>query len=695
MIPDGAGNTKIPEPKPLSAEEKFLEWMNYKPAATRQIRMAEKSQMPISVQPDSSVVGSCGFIRQDSSPSQSRNKESNITNNKSSAANSIHPKSRVEHYEFPIEGDRNSYRVDAEKTSCATHLEQSQFPDADGSKINYLNTKLADSICVDSGLHYSKIIESEIKPETTPIKTKPVEVGVDVAHDTFLTWLKEKTATDLAAAKARAASKSQISTLGGNNISDPAVKQPASADNPSSEERGAKAVIAPPDHKKVTTPPIADACEAPSIHMAEPLTEAILTKIFGPAAGEKSDVFDDRVSDLYFSSHPKENIRGTQGQDAAEELLDWDKSWRPPPCDWEDRMKYDNSYINRYIYEDWQPAVYPGDAKFGLTDPAFVSGAAPVSFLTLAEPFAHEITIPEVEDDELIEKKRLFQTSESATQEFRTTKDNKLSTKQHWRKSQAMRRREIEEMEIGPHPFAPKIDIYLRPAVAKDISQITKIYNHYALNTILTEDQEAVTEDDMKYLLEYLKKEQLPFIVAVKVGMPIGVAEKRGRPGKGKATIPQDEAVVGFGFGQPYAYGIGNRRTGRSRLNLDIQFYVHEKFTRNGVGRSLLDRLLQCVSRSYGAKDGYAWMNPDKDDTYERGGVHAVHQVIVLLSTENKVLDQYYKGISEMLLNNTFYEDVTLKRFGRSDNKRAAPEFNDTVMFSKVVSLIGELSRFA
>ena len=39
-------------------------------------------------------------------------------------------------------------------------------------------------------------------------------------------------------------------------------------------------------------------------------------------------------------------------------------------------------------------------------------------------------------------------------------------------------RDQIQYMDLGPHEFAPNVDIYLRPAQPSDAAQIAAIYNH-------------------------------------------------------------------------------------------------------------------------------------------------------------------------------------------------------------------------
>jgi L-amino acid N-acyltransferase YncA len=127
---------------------------------------------------------------------------------------------------------------------------------------------------------------------------------------------------------------------------------------------------------------------------------------------------------------------------------------------------------------------------------------------------------------------------------------------------------------------------------------IADIYNHYALNSIATEDQAPITEEDVDFLVKHTKSEKLPIIVAVKGKMPLS---SPGKPGRSKkVSFPQFESIIGFGYAETYCYGIGGSRSGRTRFTANLQFYVHPDYTKKRVGQSLLDRLIQSMSHGYG-----------------------------------------------------------------------------------------------
>jgi hypothetical protein len=117
-------------------------------------------------------------------------------------------------------------------------------------------------------------------------------------------------------------------------------------------------------------------------------------------------------------------------------------------------------------------------------------------------------------------------------------------------------------------------------------------------NSIIPEDQAAIVEGDVAEIIKLCQQEKLPCVVAIKGNIPN--IQPQGHCGKSsKPLFPQFETIVGFGFAQTYGYGINGLRSGRSRTTAELQFYVHHEYTRKGIGRSLLDRLIQSLSHSY------------------------------------------------------------------------------------------------
>jgi hypothetical protein len=144
--------------------------------------------------------------------------------------------------------------------------------------------------------------------------------------------------------------------------------------------------------------------------------------------------------------------------------------------------------------------------------------------------------------------------------------------------------------------------------------------------------------------------------------------------------LPQNETIVGFAFAQAFSYGISGRATGRSRTTADLQFYVHNNYTRKGIGRCLLDRLVQCLSFAYGAKDGYSWMDFGENQVYKQGGSIYLHQLLIQLPIKAKD-DPNLVWITAFLKKYWFLTETTLPETGRSPADSNQSEFLDTALF--------------
>jgi L-amino acid N-acyltransferase YncA len=234
----------------------------------------------------------------------------------------------------------------------------------------------------------------------------------------------------------------------------------------------------------------------------------------------------------------------------------------------------------------------------------------------------------------------------------------------------------------------------LEPLLSQLISDLQANYLADVQNSFVTEDQAPVTEKDWAKMLEDMGRNKLPFIVAVKGPMPVaplvGISQNRRAP---KAILPPSEEIVGFAFAQPFSFGASGLNTGRSRTTLDLQLYVHDQYTRKGIGRSLLDRLVQCLSSGYGAKDGYSWLNPKDDPVYKSGGTQYWHQLIIQypVKMEN---DPNQNWMTDFLSKYWFLEEIRLKRMGRTAiNTSSILEFLDVILFCHVGTSLAEFPQ--
>lgn len=175
--------------------------------------------------------------------------------------------------------------------------------------------------------------------------------------------------------------------------------------------------------------------------------------------------------------------------------------------------------------------------------------------------------------------------------------------------------------------------MYMRPAEDKDAAGIAEIYNYYIKHSILTEDQEPVTAEQIKFILGCAKNEKMPLIVAIK-GKEPSMTDAQGRFGtSNQPMLPAVETVIGFASAERHNYGWWGKSY-RARATCNLQFYVHPQYTRKRVGRSLVDRLLHCLTLGYAYKNEGAWINPRNDPVYNSEGSGMWHQMLINIAVE-------------------------------------------------------------
>lgn len=417
--------------------------------------------------------------------------------------------------------------------------------------------------------------------------------------------------------------------------------------------------------------------------------------------GEK---MDNTVVDPKF----KEGVRVTATQDANIMLADWDGSWCAPPI-WEERGTFDANYIPSYIKE-WSAVVSPIRPVTSVVDTSaegFVSGEYLVNNVILSKAPIHELTIPGKSISmtlqvfgfsELIclldtlnssnEEKRLNQTAGKEAAAY-LKKVEKVQKAQEYREAAYhVNPQELMAIEPEPNPFAPKIEIYLRPATETDAKEILQIYNHYIAESHIPEDQEPLTENDILYIISVTKQQKLPFVVAVKGRVPTQSTNP-----KVKTKVPQYENIIGFGYTEMRGCGIAGKSTGRSRYTHNMHFYVHQDYTRKGVGSCVLDRLLKVSSRAWSGHDGYDWLNPNNDPAYGHGCGARCHQMLIEVPVLKKN-DPNYEWMKIFLRKFWFMDEFKLRSISRTSVAERAGEWLDVVHFQKELEHEDEFTPF-
>lgn len=113
-------------------------------------------------------------------------------------------------------------------------------------------------------------------------------------------------------------------------------------------------------------------------------------------------------------------------------------------------------------------------------------------------------------------------------------------------------------------PPEPVFAYEIRAALAKDLPAVRRIYNHYVTNTMVTLDTETRTLRTWRSKYAYLKRLQLPFLIAVS---PSG-------------------QVLGYALAEPWIQKRSYRFTAEESI------YLRPASTGKGLGKALLTALM-------------------------------------------------------------------------------------------------------
>jgi len=424
-----------------------------------------------------------------------------------------------------------------------------------------------------------------------------------------------------------------------------------------------------------------------------PLTSQQLAIATGEVLDSRSNLnsFDDKISN---AGVIKENIRASQGIDAAGELLDFDGSRLPAPVDWDGRKPFNNAYIAEYIKE-WSQEYARARPAIDTTRLEFLEGRHPIGEHDLQAPFLHESTLGAnlSEGDQVT----VQPTAQDAIAKAKIKQTIRYEDEMMTAQLNAHRIRELATKAPEVDPFAPSIDIYLRPAVPNDAGGIAEVYNHYVEHTIIPEDQKVVRAQTFDRCIQNCRKNELPFIVAIRGNRPPST-DALGRLPKSSTdvTLPQHEAIVGFSFAECYNFGTAGLQCGRSRCNAVLHLYVDHRHQHKGIGRNLLDRMMHIVSDAYGHRNAVQWMNPPAKfaKIYDSSKASRWHSLYFYLPVE-KQDDADYIRTSKFLNRFHFQKQCVLKSAARSSTEHGGARFIDLAIFQGTALQVDMFGPFA
>lgn len=354
-------------------------------------------------------------------------------------------------------------------------------------------------------------------------------------------------------------------------------------------------------------------------------------------------------------------------------LVGWDGKMVAPPVgdDWDYRQHYDPSGRERFsVIEAWreEQATDPGAKALRLdTDsPDFQTGSGLAggmqSFMSPIDQAHHE-AIPN--DDDFTQARR-EQNAAAAIEAMKAKSSaNSISTKSEKDKVRTRKERmsflkeQNNNRVILPSQYAPKANIYLRPAEYKDMRQCADIYNYYVQETDSAPELKPVDELHWRDHLQEAQDEGNPFIVAIHMGQK---REKNVQNIRRK----KHETVVGFAP----ATDFGLQRS-CYRFTKEIDLWVHKDHLRQGIGRTMLDRMLSAMDPGYNLLECAPLLGDYQLDHWIGGG-HCITKAILIniLHSDGETADVEWKKKWLSSDRNNFHYAGSLTKIGRNKNKK-------------------------
>ncbi|EXJ94061.1 hypothetical protein A1O1_02454 [Capronia coronata CBS 617.96] len=200
---------------------------------------------------------------------------------------------------------------------------------------------------------------------------------------------------------------------------------------------------------------------------------------------------------------------------------------------------------------------------------------------------------------------------------------------------------EPEPPQPVPKVAPVKSNVYLRPAVTSDFAGMTRIYNWNVSNSVRTSELAEIDEQDMAARHETSISARLPIIVAVERNRK----NARRKPPRRRvnpnhpiqnidpnySAVVKDENVVGWASATDWS-----ATDYVEAITAELEVYVAHDFRKRGIGRCLMDALLDATDRGYMRQGGYSFhVAPEIQHLYTGGGGRDLHKIIFQVRSYN------------------------------------------------------------
>lgn len=394
-----------------------------------------------------------------------------------------------------------------------------------------------------------------------------------------------------------------------------------------------------------------------------------------------SDLPSDESTDADSTKamHHGKLFRHNPPAEADTSLTGWDGKWQPPPVDWNDRPRFNNNsleyrngfnnWLNGEVSFDEIPANIVLNLDLHPDGLGFVGFGEGVNERNAARKYGFTSDVVDIvrhvaplEGYEYLKDWGKLDPNygDNAKYQSETTNslvDNWVAQKSRKSQSQATLQPApnldtmtpavpVTKPNAGREPKSrtPKVNIYLRPVVRTDTDQLTELYNWYVINSPRTTDIELIQNWEMRGRLDDCLSSKLPFIVAVS------------REHKNLRRLKGTEKIVGFASATDFS-----QSTLTERISAELEVYVHPDWTHNGIGGTLIDKLLESTDRGHLRTSTVTFTcDPDIKHLYSAGGGRDLNVLIFIIrhfKNPKPGADEDISNLKQWLINEFDFEE--------------------------------------
>jgi L-amino acid N-acyltransferase YncA len=200
---------------------------------------------------------------------------------------------------------------------------------------------------------------------------------------------------------------------------------------------------------------------------------------------------------------------------------------------------------------------------------------------------------------------------------------------------------------------------------------MTEVYNWHIENGVRASELHPISCDDMQLRFNMVKDSRMPFIVAVeksgsarqrKTRRVYGMNHHGDYNDPDNTTLTKEEHVIGWASATEWSCA-----DYVECISAEVELYVAHDFRQKGVGRALMDVLLDATDSGHTKVGNYDFrVAPEIAHKYNGGGIRNLHKIIFTVRAWNKPMapENCYRT----------YKTTTRANLDKWSNWNAAPD---------------------